>query len=392
MYFQILDNKKECYAIYCDGDLYYYPNNLELSKTWAWSCHAPTNADCAEVWSSGLTLKQACPEHLKDELQQVQSRGMAYLKAFANAKVRLDDVCFYDLVPRRYLMEYCDIKNKISEYVFEHYKKPANYDFQIDLAGLINKIASRELTIRELSASDLSIPERRKYQQAKDMRRVSYNQWGSKTGRLTTRSNSFPILTLPKSLRGMVVPNNDLFVELDYNSAEARVVLALAGYPQPKTDIHEHVRNEVYNNKFSRDEVKQKVFAWLYNPKAQNKKLASYFDRENLLNKYYLDGIISSPFNRQMVVEQDKALNYLIQSTASDMFLRQAIKVGRILEGKKSEVAFCVHDSLVLDMSREDSGLLNSIIDTFRKTELGEFKVNAAIGKNFGDLKELSCT
>ena len=114
MYFQILDNKKECYAIYCDSELYYYPNNLDLTKTWGWSCHAPASADYAEIWSGGSSLMGACPEHLRDQLNEVQSRGMAFLKALATAQVRLEEVCFYDLVPKKYLVEYCDIKNKIS--------------------------------------------------------------------------------------------------------------------------------------------------------------------------------------------------------------------------------------------------------------------------------------
>ena len=389
MYFQVLDNKKECYAIYCDGELYYYPNGLELTKTWSWAGHVPEGADCAEMWSNGATLKQACPEHLKDDLGRIQEKGRAFLKAFSSAKVHLDDVCFYDLVPKKYLLDYCDIKNKISKYVFEHYKKPANYEFQIDLAKLINKISSRDINVSSEPIKGLTVPERKKQQQAKHLSRIMYNQWGSKTGRLTTKPNSFPILTLPKSLRGMVVPNNDLFVELDYNSAEVRVVLALSGRPQPKIDMHEHIRNEVYNNKYTRDETKQKVFAWLYNPKAQNKKLSSYIDKENLLKKYYSDDIVSSPFNRQMKVESEKALNYLIQSTASDMFLRQAIKIDKLLEGTKSDIAFCVHDSLILDMSKKDKGLLEEIIDIFKETDLGEFRVNASIGKSFGGMRKI---
>jgi len=389
MYFQILDNKKECYAIYCDNELYYYPNGLELSKTWNWSCHAPLAPDVAEIWSGGLSLKQACPEDLKDDLKRIQDKGMAFLKALSTSKVRLDDVCFYDLVPKKYLLEYCEIKNKISKYVFEHYKRPANYDFQVELASLLNKISSREISFSNQRISGLSVVERNKYQHARNFKKISYNQWGSKTGRLTTKQNSFPILTLPKTLRAMLVPNNDLFVELDYNSAEARVVLALSGKPQPSIDIHEHIRQEVYNNKYTRDETKQKVFAWLYNPKAKNKKLSSYFDKENLLNKYYLDGVVNTPFNRQIVAPEAKALNYLIQSAASDMFLRQAIKINQLLKGKKSEIAFCVHDSLVLDVSREDKDTLQDVMSFFKKTDLGDFMTNASIGKNYGSMRSL---
>ena len=389
MYFQVLDNKKECYAIYCDNELYYYPNGLELSKTWSWSCHAPVAPDVAEIWSGGLSLKQACPEDLRDDLDRIQNKGMAFLKAFNTSKIMLDDVCFYDLVPKKYLMEYCEVKNKISKYVFEHYKKPANYDFQVDLARLLNKISSREIAVSSDRISGLTIPERNKFQQARSLKKINYNQWGSKTGRLTTKQNSFPILTLPKSLRSMLVPNNDLFVELDYNSAEARVVLALSGRPQPEIDIHEHVRQEVHNNRYTRDETKQKVFAWLYNPKAKNKKLSSYIDKESLLQKYYLDGVINTPFNRQMVVDETKALNYLIQSTASDMFLRQAIKIDQMLGDRKSSIAFCVHDSLVLDVSKEDKDLLQNIMETFKSTDLGEFMTNTMIGKNYGAMRSL---
>jgi DNA polymerase I-like protein with 3'-5' exonuclease and polymerase domains len=90
-----------------------------------------------------------------------------------------------------------------------------------------------------------------------------------------------------------------------------------------------------------------------------------------------------------MKVEGEKALNYLIQSTASDMFLRQAIKIDKLLEGTRSEIAFCVHDSLILDVSREDKSLLEKIINIFKETDLGEFRVNASIGKNFGNMRKI---
>ena len=39
MLFQALDNKKECYAIYCNDTLYHYPNNLDLTHTWSYTPH-----------------------------------------------------------------------------------------------------------------------------------------------------------------------------------------------------------------------------------------------------------------------------------------------------------------------------------------------------------------
>ena len=78
-----------------------------------------------------------------------------------------------------------------------------------------------------------------------------------------------------------------------------------------------------------------------------------------------------------------------MQSTTSDLFLRRAIAVHELLKNKKSHIAFCIHDSLIIDLSDEDRGCLLEIIKEFSETELGIFKVNVQAGKNFGEMKEM---
>ena len=46
-------------------------------------------------------------------------------------------------------------------------------------------------------------------------------------------------MNLSKQYRKVIHPKNDFFLELDYNAAEVRVFLALSGFKQPETDIHE---------------------------------------------------------------------------------------------------------------------------------------------------------
>ena len=65
------------------------------------------------------------------------------------------------------------------------------------------------------------------------------------------------------------------------------------------------------------------------------------------------------------------------------------IKVSNYMKGCKSHVAFPIHDSVVLDFSIEDKERLSEIVDIFSSTELGRFKVNISVGKNFGNLKKL---
>jgi len=42
-----------------------------------------------------------------------------------------------------------------------------------------------------------------------------------------------------------------------------------------------------------------------------------------------------------------------------------------------------------LDMSLEDRGLLRELVSVFASTELGEYRTNVSIGKNFGEMKKI---
>ena len=60
-----------------------------------------------------------------------------------------------------------------------------------------------------------------------------------------------------------------------------------------------------------------------------------------------------------------------------------------MLEDRSSEIRFLVHDSVLLDLSDEDKGMLPEIIEKFSKTPLGEYKVGVSVGKNYGDMRKI---
>lgn len=391
MYFQALDEKKECNAVYADGQLRYDIEDLTLDRTWAYTEHYDTSDVLyAQIWSLGMTLRQACPENLKEELELLYSKGTAFIKAFATCKVNLNDVCFYDLVPKKYLAQLCEVKNQVSQHVFENFDKPENYNFLVDLTKMVTKISHQNLN---LSVDDLNLASvsgrKLKNKIESGCNSIAYDHWKSVTGRLTTKAQSFPILTLDRRHRHVIRPSNDWIVEIDYNAAELRTLLALNGVSQPKEDIHEWIGETVFKGKKTRDEVKKKVFAWLYNPKASNKKLEAVFKRQDALEEYYYDGHVHTPFGRKIKTTDHKALNYLIQSTTSDLFLRQLVKIDKMLEGRQSFVSFCVHDSAVIDFSDEDRDLIKKIVKVFSDTQFGNFKSSLNAGKDYGNLKTL---
>jgi len=389
--FQTLDNKKECYAIYCDKDFYYYPNKLDLTHTWSYTPHFENKKiEYANIWCTGANLDSACPEHLKEDWSRINKKARAYLTSFDEARINLDDICFYDAVPRKFLVEYCDYKNQITDWVFHHYKKPKNYDFLNELVIFLHKLGRQEMNLQTTNLDFINPKVRKSFDKIKNSsNRIIYDPWVTATGRLTTTQNSFPILTLNKELRHVLAPCNNLFMELDYNSAELRTFFGLSGQDQPAEDIHAWINSTIFNNKYTREECKKKVFAWLYNPKAKNAKLNKYLDRDSLLNKLYIDGHVETPYQRRLNVCHSKALNYLIQSTTSDLFLTSVLKVDKMLKNRKSFISFCIHDSLVIDFHKSDRSLVNEILKIFSATKFGDFKINLSIGNNFGNMKKV---
>jgi hypothetical protein len=191
------------------------------------------------------------------------------------------------------------------------------------------------------------------------------------------------------SYRSMLKPNNDWFVEFDFNAAELRVMLGLLGVEQPEGDIHEWNMKNVFKGVTDRKVAKKSIFAWLYGAKT-NKNIEKIYDRETIKQKYWGGQHVNTIFNRQIEADEFHSVNYIIQSTAADLFLRQMVKVWKLLENKKSYVAFSLHDSLVVDFSEEDQYLIHEMKEVFSNTQLGKFKISANAGKSYGEMRKLN--
>lgn len=389
MIFQTLDDKNECIGIYLDGKLI-YPDLIDnsLSRTWNYSEYLKDqDIEYASLYCGGKSLDQMCPEACSQEWNEITSRLRAFMISFKEAKISLRENCFYDLVPERFLLEYCYMKDKICGHIFENYEKPTNYNFLVDLTKFVNKIKYNSLNINPKNLELGTVKSRDFYKKISSNKQyIEYDIFGTKTGRLTTVKNSFPILTMNREFRQAVQPKNDIFIELDYNAIELRILMALLGMKQPKKDIHNYINNSIFKNNYTRAESKQKVFAWLYNPTAKNFNLDRIFPKKEILSKYYDGEKVKTPFGREIESDDHHALNYIIQSTASDFFLRKVLELDKNISHLSSEVSFCIHDSVVLDVKKAELKDLQEVIKAFGQTPLGEFKINISAGKNFGQM------
>ena len=394
MYFEVIDNKFDCFGYFMDGTVSFTPPPSE-GEHFCWTYNEQlkdyNNISYVSLYCEGKTIDELCPESLKEDWVFLVNRFKAFFRAFYTAKINLEDNCFYDMIPMTFLEEYFSVKTKIIEHIVKTYPKPKNYDHLYEVMKVCHKIKSQKLNIDTSClnikiANPLAKKAKEKYDNISPY--VKYDIFGTKTGRLSTIPNSFPILQMDKEYRSVIKPVNDWFVELDFNGAELRTFLFLAGKSQPQVDIHEWNVSEVYDGKLTREEAKKKIFSWLYG-ETDNKKAEEIYNKEKVRNKYWDGSKVTTYWGREIEADKHHSLSYIVQSTFADLVLKQVVKIAKFLEGKKSFISFSVHDNVVIDLDDEEKSLLPQLVKLFSDTEMGTFLVNTKVGSNYGDMKSL---
>lgn len=389
--FVALDDKEECFGYYADGKLV-YDKELPpgLTRTWKFLPFMDSEDVTYAFLYVGEGMDSYCPEHLRERWDRVNDKMQAFLRSFSEAKVSLRDNCLYALLPEQFLLEYFDAQCRIIDHIFDNIEKPKDYEHRLALHKMLSGVATQSITLDKKALKDnlVSAQARNFAKKLPIWDHIEFNQFGTKTGRLTTVKDSFPVLTMNKEFRGVLKPQNHFFVEFDYNAAEPRVFLALAGWEQPEGDIHQWNADKIFKGEKTRTEAKKEFLAWFYNPDDE-RGFSTFYNREEVLDKFWDGEYIENPFGRRIAADHYHALNYIIQSTTSDLVQRQAVKIFDLLKDKRSTVAFTMHDSIVVDLHVEDKPLIHTIAHMFGNTRFGKFKVGVAAGRDFGSLEEL---
>ena len=394
MFFQLLDNKMDCAGTYVDGQFIWERIPQGISKTWSYSDHLHgRDIDYAHLLVAGKSLSEVCPPHLTERWTEANNLLRSHYKAINASSIDISDVCFYDLIPQKHLQHYFDTKNEITKWVFDNVEKPEHYGLLKRAQAAVKELKRHPVNLNSfavyVSGADCMKAKHLYEQFGETTPYVDYDIFGTVTGRLTTKKNSFPIMNLKKELKVHVRPNNDAFLELDFNAAEIRTMLALQNHKQPEEDIHEWNIKNIFKQDLSREKAKEKLFAWLYNEES-NTIQSDFYDRESLRERYYDGEKVQTPFGRTINAPVRKALNYLLQSTSSDNTLDRFCKISNFLRATRSHVAFVVHDSVVIDLHKDDRRLIPELVEMFGDTKLGKFKVNCSLGKNLGSMREFS--
>jgi len=218
MIFHSIDIKQNCKSIIVDNKIINEPEYSNLTGTWDYNMdHKNDQIEYANLYLQGKSIDEICPLHLKNRWESVKERHKAFIKSFQEAQVKASAYCFYDLVPETFLLEFFGTKCEITQYVLNNFEKPKNYDFLLSLRKMLIDIEQHKLNLN-LSSLDNQM-HKYKVRRFKDKLRrishnISYNLFGTVTGRLTTKKGSFPILTLDRDYRSIVVPITIFFLSL----------------------------------------------------------------------------------------------------------------------------------------------------------------------------------
>lgn len=403
MIFQTLDDKAECVGIYTNNELIFdqslWPSDLKYTWQYAPYLRNYDNLEYVSLYLEGKPIGSVIPEYLQDDWSDISKKVQAFKRSLNISCVNMRENCFFDLVPQRFLIEYCEVRNKILQHVLNKVPRPNRYKFYKHVSMLLTDISHQPIALDERMLN--SLRGNKKFDNLVDNLKkaspyVKYNQFGTKTGRLTTCPGTFPILTLNKSLRAAIKPQNDIYVEFDFNGAEVRTLLGILNKEQPSVDVHQYHLEKVFSSLSDREDAKVAFFAWLYGSKKastspESKVLETYYNKKLLLQEHWKNNKVTTPYGKVIHdVSQHHALNYLVQSTAAELTLKQAVKMDYLLRkySSGSRISFLIHDAVVVDLKKEDEHLLGALCTLMQTTNFGNFVVNIKKGKTLGSLKE----
>lgn len=384
--FQAIDDRGDCIAFCYNHKIHKDIDFDEFEGSWSVFKQAPTTIEFASIYAKTDSIETVCPENLKGRFLNSQHKIESCRKALKKAKISETEHCFYDLIPEHYLIEFFSLKNTISGHVLTNYTKPKNYDHLYKIQLVRSHLQNYSFKLDAQKSIEIGPSATEIYKKYKDDSFAVYDMWNVITGRFATSNNSFPIMNMSKENRKIIVPKNDAIVEIDINAHQIRTALALMDKPLPSDDFYDYIQPVLKTT--SRDETKKRFFAWFYGSE-ENKELDKYFDRGAVVEKYWDGEIVRTIHGREITADHFHAFNYIIQTTANDLFMESLYEIVKLLEGKKTKLMAAIHDSVLLDLDLSEKYIIREVVDKLEETRIGKFKCSASVGHNFGEMEKI---
>jgi len=274
------------------------------------------------------------------------------------------------IIPISKLFEKCE-DNYNTVYRILQYEIPNGFDFYNKTATSVFFMIERAgLRIIHEQFLQLFKPNNEAYSIEDNIVYTSYNLYNT-TSRPTNAFNSINFAAIPKApeFRKTIIPQNDVFVEFDFDGYHLRLLCEQIGYEL--TDESAHI--QLARLYFGKDEIaedeyakaKQINFHAIYGKIPPEYAFLDVFEKiQNYINRlwqhYQEKGYVEDPISGKRFTQElpemhpQKLMNYMMQSLETSRNILILKDVLMFLQDKKSKLALYTYDAFVFDFDKSD--------------------------------------
>lgn len=245
---------------------------------------------------------------------------------------------------------------------FDFYNKTAtSVFFMIERAGL---------RVTYQSFIDIFKPNNPVYNIEDNIVYTSYNLYNT-TSRPTNAFNSINFAAIPKApeFRKTIIPQNDVFVEMDFDGYHLRLLCEQIGYELTDESAHIQLarlyfgKEEIAEEEYAK--AKQINFHAIYGKIPPEYAFLEVFDKiQNHINtlwkQFQEQGYVEDPISGKRFTKDlpemhpQKLMNYMMQSLETSRNIGILKDVLKYLQDKKSKLALYTYDAMVFDFDKQD--------------------------------------
>jgi hypothetical protein len=311
-----------------------------------------------------ISLLYAMTNYNRLELPRLNSTCTWYYSRFAHFK----DINV--IIPLAKLFERCEDNYEALKGILQ-YAIPNGFDFYNKTATSVFFMIERAgLRVTYQSFIELFKPNNPVYNIEDNIAYTSYNLYNN-TSRPTNTFNSVNFAAIPKApeFRKAIIPQNDVFVEMDFDGYHLRLLCEQIGYELTEESAHVQLarlyfgKDEIAEEEYAK--AKQINFHAIYGKIPQEYAFLEVFDKiEKYIAKlwkqfneqgYVEDPISGKRFTRDLPeMHPQKLMNYMMQSLETSRNILILKDVLMFLHNKKSKLALYTYDAIVFDFDKSD--------------------------------------
>lgn len=301
------------------------------------------------------------------------------------------------LVPLTKLFEKCEENFKALECILK-YELPSGFDFYNKTAtNIFYLIEQSGLRITYQAFLDLFKPNNPNFSIQGSIVYTSYNLYNS-TSRPTNAFNSVNFAAIPKApeFRKAIIPQNDVFVEMDFDGYHLRLLCEQIGYELTDESAHIQLarlyfgKEEIAEDEYAK--AKQINFHAIYGKIPPEYAFLEVFEKidkyiKMLWKQFNEVGYVEDPISGKRFTQDlpdmhpQKLMNYMMQSLETSRNITILRDVLMFLKNKESKLALYTYDAIVFDFDKKDG---KETLESLEKimNQKGKYPIKFKYGTN----------